>query len=165
MKYAETKPKNPNRAIREFFGTYHDPQWEAQAVLNEELIVLRNENPKLMDKVLELEEELAIEKRNFKIRTVYRGYEPDQKTGLVSTKQIVEKLSGIKKFDVDEKLGLPEFTKLLENTCEGDTQVVDLLLEHLEESLGGTTIFKDDLENPIYKRLVQVIKEMKKTKK
>lgn len=162
LKYSEVKPKNPNRAIREFFGKYYDPQIEMQNSLQEEILILRNENPKLMEKVLELEEQLVVAKRKHKIKQVYQSYDPDPKTQLVSTKQIVEKLSGDKKFTVDEKLSLEDFNKLLENVCEGNTTMIDLLINNLEISTSGNQIYKDDSDNPVYKKLIQIIQEMKK---
>ena len=90
-------------------------------------------------------------------------YELDPKTQLVSTKVIIEKLSGNKKFEVDEKLSLEDFNRLLDNVCEGNGTMIDLLINNLEISLTtGNTIYKDDLDNPVYKRLVQVMQEMKK---
>ena len=62
------------------------------------------------------------------------AYEPDMKTGLVSTKQIIEKLSGNKKFEIDEKLTLDDFSKLLDNVCEGNTTMIDLLINNFEIS-------------------------------
>lgn len=162
LKYSEVKPKNPNRAIREFFGKYYDPQIEMQNSLQEEILILRNENPKLMEKVLELEEQLVVAKRKHKIKQVYQCYDVDVKTQLVSTKQIVEKLSGDKKFSVDEKLSLDDFNKLLENVCEGNTTMIDLLINNLEISTSGNQIYKDDIDNPVYKKLIQTIQEMKK---
>jgi len=124
---------------------------------------LRNETPKLYEKVLDLEEQLVVAKRKHKIKGVYGMYELDPKTQLVSTKVIIEKLSGNKKFEVDEKLSLEDFNRLLDNVCEGNGTMIDLLINNLEISLTtGNTIYKDDLDNPVYKRLVQVMQEMKK---
>ena len=93
-------------------------------------------------------------------------YDLDPKTQLVSTKNMVEKLSGNKKFDVDEKLSLDDFNRLLDNVCEGNGTMIDLLVNNLEISLTtGNTIYKDDLDNPVYKRLIQVMQEMKKSGK
>lgn len=133
-----------------------------QNSLQEEILILRNENPKLMEKVLELEEQLIVAKRKHKIKQVYQTYDVDIKTQLVSTKQIVEKLSGDKKFSVDEKLSLDDFNKLLENVCEGNTTMIDLLINNLEISTNGNQIYKDDIDNPVYKKLIQTIQEMKK---
>jgi hypothetical protein len=78
LKYAEDKPKNPIKAIREFFGKYHDPRWDEIDTLKEEIILLSAENPKLFEKVQELEEELIIVKRNKRITNVFKSYECDK---------------------------------------------------------------------------------------
>ena len=81
---------------------------------------------------------------------------------MLSTKLIIEKLSGNKKFEVDEKLGFVDFVKLLENVSENNFDSQKTLVEKMELSIQGNQIFKDDLENPLYKRMAQLIKEMKK---
>lgn len=166
LKYSDKRPKNPNRSIREFFGNYIDSTQDMHNSLSEEIIILKNVNPKLMDKVLDLEDELEKEKRKYRIRKVFEGlYTSDQnnKNGQISTKLIIEKLSGNKKFDVDEKLLLDDFIRLIDNICEGVDTVVDALIGNFEMAVEGNCIYKDDLENVVYKRIVQVMKEMKKT--
>ena len=37
LKYSETKPKNPIKAIREFFGKYKDPAWDQFEILKQEI--------------------------------------------------------------------------------------------------------------------------------
>jgi hypothetical protein len=74
-------------------------------------------------------------------------------------------LTGNKKFEVDEKLGLQEFMKLIESVCEGNYETENVLITKLEESTQGNMVFKDDPDNQIFKKLVQIIKEMKKTGK
>ncbi len=83
----------------------------------------------------------------------------------MSTKIIIEKLTGNKKFEVDEKLGASEFFKLVETVSDANISNEDELLLKLEASLQGSLVCKDDQENFIYKKLVQVIKEMKKSGK
>lgn len=78
---------------------------------------------------------------------------------------IIEKLTGNKKFEVDEKLGPQEFMKLIETVSEGNSETENILISKLEESVQGNMVFKDDPENPIFKKLVQIIKEMKKSGK
>ena len=50
LKYAEKKPKNPIKAIREFFGKYKDPRWEEMGALQDRILTMSNENEKLMIK-------------------------------------------------------------------------------------------------------------------
>ncbi len=71
----------------------------------------------------------------------------------------MEKLTGNKKFDVDERLELPQFIKLIETVCENDIENQKVLLEKMEDSMKGNMTNKDD--HHIVK-LTQVLKEMKK---
>lgn len=74
----------------------------------------------------------------------------------------MEKFSGNKRFDVDEKLGLNEFIKLIENSVENNKESEEEYLEKIELCQAGNSCFKDDPEYPFYKKMVQLIKEMKK---
>jgi hypothetical protein len=78
LKYSEAKPKNPLSAIREFFGNYHDRQWDEQESLKEEILLLSHENPKLLEKVLLLEEQLETVKRNHRYNNLFKSYEADK---------------------------------------------------------------------------------------
>jgi hypothetical protein len=71
-------------------------------------------------------------------------------------------LTANKKFEVDEKLGLPELTRLIETVCDGNIDSEKLLLTKMEESQQGVFSFKDDAENPLFKKMVEKIKELKK---
>ncbi len=66
------------RAIREFFGKYRDPQWDEQEALKEKIIIYNEENPKLFEKVLCLEEELDTLKRNKRFDNLFTSYEADK---------------------------------------------------------------------------------------
>lgn len=85
MKYTENKPKNPIKAIREFFGKYHDPQWDEMEALKEEIIILNQENPKLIEKVLLLEDELENAKRNERLKNLFKSYELDKNVYILLT--------------------------------------------------------------------------------
>ena len=78
MKYTEEKPKNPIKAIREFFGKYSDNKWEELEALKQEIVILSHENPKLMERALNLEIEVENAKRMRRIKDIYRSYEFDK---------------------------------------------------------------------------------------
>ncbi len=78
LKYAEDKPKNPIKAIREFFGKYSDNKWEEMEALKEEIIILSHENPRLMEKALNLEIEVENAKRMRRIREIFKSFELDK---------------------------------------------------------------------------------------
>lgn len=75
LKYSENRPKNPIKSMREFFGKYHDTKWDEIEALKEEIIILNQENPKLMEKVLLLEQELEYEKRQYRLKSIYKAFE------------------------------------------------------------------------------------------
>jgi hypothetical protein len=78
LKYSENKPKNPIKAIREFFGKYKDPRWDEMDVLKEEIVLLNQENPKLFEKVQSLEEELETLKKTKRTKNLFKAYELDK---------------------------------------------------------------------------------------
>lgn len=78
LKYSGEKAKNPLSALREFFGKYHDPQWDEMEALKEEILILNHENPKLFERVLMLEEELRIAKRNQRFSNIFSQFDLDK---------------------------------------------------------------------------------------
>ena len=55
LKYAEKKPHNPIKVIRDYFGKYHDPRWDEMSALKEKIILFNNENAKLLEEAIKLE--------------------------------------------------------------------------------------------------------------
>ena len=158
LKYAENKPRNPIKIIRDYFGKYHDPRWDEMSALKEKIILFNNENAKLLEKAMNLEDELKNLKRTKRIDKLFDTFELD-KNGLISTKMIIELLTGNKKFD---KEGL---IKLIESIVEIHSEDENNLLESLENALQGNPIFKEDLENPIYLKIVEYFKGLKEANK
>jgi hypothetical protein len=74
----------------------------------------------------------------------------------------VERLTGNKKYDIDEKLFFDDFVKFIEAVSEDDKEIEISFLEKLELSNQGHTVFKDDQDNNLYKKMIQVLKDMKK---
>ena len=103
LKYADKKPRNPIKEIREYFGKYHDPRWEEISALKEKIILFNNENAKLLEKAMKLEDELQNLQRTKRIDKLCDTFELD-KNWLISTKLIMELLTGNKKYDVGEKI-------------------------------------------------------------
>ena len=160
LKYSEQKPKNPIKAIREFFGKYKDPRWDEMGALKEKIILYQNENGKLLEEALKLEDELKTVKREKRLDDLYNLIELD-KNGLISSKMLIEKMTGNKKFDVDEKFEKDGLIKMIESISEPHSDEENELLAKLEESLQGNMVFKEDLENPIYLKIVQYFKDLK----
>ena len=164
LKYAEQKPRNPIKVIRDYFGKYHDPRWDEMSALKEKIILFNNENAKLLEKAMKLEDELKTLQRTKRIDKLFDTFELD-KNGLISTKLIIELLTGNKKYDVDEKFDKDGLIKFIESTVEMHSDEENTLLESLESALQGNTVFKEDLENPIYLKIVDYFKGLKEANK
>ena len=164
LKYSEQKPKNPIKAIREYFGKYHDPRWDEMGALKEKIILFNNENAKLLEEAIKLEEELKILQRTKRIDKLFGMFELD-KNGLIGSKLIIEKLTGNKKFDIDEKFDKEGLIKMIEGVTEPYSDNENTFLNLLEQALEGNIIFKDDLENPLYVKLVQYFRDLKEINK
>ena len=164
LKYAEKKPRNPIKVIRDYFGKYHDPRWDEMSALKEKIILFNNENAKLLEQAMKLEDELKTLKRTKRIDKLFDSFELD-KNGLISTKLIMELLTGNKKYDVDEKFDKDGLIKFIETIVEMHSDEENALLESLESALQGNTVFKEDLENPIYLKIVDYFKGLKEANK
>ena len=164
LKYAEKKPRNPIKVIRDYFGKYHDPRWDEMSALKEKIILFNNENAKLLEQAMKLEDELRTLKRTKRIDKLFDSFELD-KNGLISTKLIIELLTGNKKYDVDEKFDKDGLIKFIESTVEMHSDEENALLESLEAGLQGNMIYKEDLENPIYLKIVEYFKGLKEANK
>lgn len=165
LKYAEQKPKNPIKAIREFFGKYRDPRWDEVEALKEKIIIFTNENESLQAQALELEEQVKNLAREKRLNALWGMFELD-KNGYVSTKTIIEKLTANKKFDVDEKLDQPAVVAFIESITEKHSEEENELMTKLETALQeGEAVFKEDIENPLYVKIVEYFRELKKANK
>ena len=164
LKYAEKKPKNPIKVIRDYFGKYHDPRWDEMSALKEKIILFNNENAKLLEKAMKLEDELRTLKRTKRIDKLFDSFELD-KNGLISSKLIIELLTGNKKYDVDEKFDKDGLIKFIESTVEMHSEEENALLDSLEAGLQGNMVYKEDLENPIYLKIIDYFKGLKEANK
>ncbi len=164
LKYSEQKPKNPIKVMREFFGKYKDPRWDEMGALKEKIILFQNENGKLLEEALKLEDELKTLKREKRLEALYNTIELD-KNGLISSKMLIEKMTGNKKFDVDEKFEKDGLFKMIESIVEPHSDEENELLSKLEESMEGNMVFKEDLENPLYLKIVQYFRDLKEANK
>ena len=113
---------------------------------------------------MNLEDELKNLKRTKRIDKLFDSFELD-KNGLISTKTIIELLTGNKKFDVDEKFDQEGLIKFIESVAEIHSEEENILLESLENALQGNPVFKEDLENAIYLKIVEYFKGLKEANK
>ena len=164
LKYADQKPKNPIKAIREFFGKYRDPRWDEMDALKEKIILFNNENAKLLEQALQLEDELKNKKRDKRLVNLWNSFELD-KNGFFSSKSLIEKLTGNKKFEVDEKMDQTGVITFIESITEKHSDEENELLDKIEAAIQGNTVYKEDLENTLYLKIVNYFKELKKANK
>ena len=113
---------------------------------------------------MKLEDEVRNLQRTKRIDKIFNTFELD-KNGLINTKLIIELLTGNKKYDVDEKFDKDRIIKFFESIVEAHSEEENALLDALESSLQGNTVYKEDLENPIYLKIVGYFKELKETNK
>ena len=164
LKYAEKKPRNPIKVIRDYFGKYHDQRWDEMSALKEKIILFNNENAKLLEEAMKLEDEVRNLQRTKRIDKLFNTFELD-KNGLISTKLIMELLTGNKKYDVDEKFDKEGLIKFIESIVEAHSDEEKALLDALESALQGNMVYKEDLENPIYLKICAYFKELKEANK
>lgn len=164
LKYSEQKPKNPIKAIREFFGKYHDPRWDEMSALKEKIIILNHSNTELLEQAIKLENEVKNLQRAKRIDKLYDSFELD-KNSQISSKYIIEKLTGNKKFEVDEKFEKDGLIKFIEAIVEPNSDEENELLTNLESAMEGNTVYKEDLENKMYLKIVQYFKDLKEANK
>ena len=63
MRAQKEWPANPSEHLVDYFGQYRDPMWDRMDEWKAEMDELRNHIPGLNDKVVELENQIAGEKR------------------------------------------------------------------------------------------------------
>ncbi|MCQ2816754.1 MAG: hypothetical protein MJ252_05750 [archaeon] len=164
LKYAEKKPKNPIKEIREFFGKYKSPGWEEKGALEEKIIEMQKKNGELLAEIVKMEDDLKNKKRDKRIKDLFGLFEVD-KNGLVGSKFLVEKLSGNKKFDADEKFDQNGFFTFVESVVEKNSEEEETLLSKIEEAIGGNTVYKDTPDDPIFIKVCEYFRELKKANK
>jgi len=79
LRYQETKPKNPMKTIRDFFQNYRDP-FNPSFQMQNDLENMKKENPKLEEKIIQLEAEIEVQKIKFRVKGVYGMFDLDPKT-------------------------------------------------------------------------------------
>lgn len=164
LKYADKKPKNPIKSIREFFGKYKDPRWEEMGALQDRIVEMQKENAALVEEIVKMEDDLKNKKRTKRLNDLFGLFELD-KNGLISSKLLVEKLSGNKKFDADEKFDQSGLITFIESITEKHSPQEEELLSKIEEALGGNPVYKDDQENELYLKICNYFRELKKANK
>lgn len=154
MRAQKQLPDDPAKHLVEFFGEYRDPLWDRMDEWKAEMDEIRNSIPELQQQVDNLQVDLAKQKRKTAAFDLYKVQDPNA-TNELSTKVIVQKLSGFAKFELDVKLTKLQFFGLIEETC---SKVVDAGPPIGEELEGGEG---EDVEGGIEKSKTKVFDKEK----
>ena len=126
--------------------------------------MINNKNAKLLEQALQLKDKLKNKKRDKRLVNLWNSFELD-KNGFFSSKSLIEKLTGNKKFEVDEKMDQTGVITFIESITEKHSDEENELLDKIEAAIQGNTVYKEDLENPLYLKIVNYFKELKKANK
>ena len=118
MRQQNQWPEDPLTHLKDYFGNMRSPEWDVMDQLQEENELIREELPSLQDTIVQLGEEIELEKRKTRIYETYRAINVDGSVSFfkfvisqnaIGMKSIVQKLSGFAKFELDHKLGVEHF--------------------------------------------------------
>lgn len=168
LKKAEPPPTNPAQYLQDYFGEYRDPAWDEVDRLKAEIEEMRGKGPELEAEISRLTGEIERVKRVVMVEKTYRSLDPDN-TNILSTKQLVAKLSGFGRFEVDLKLSKADFTRFvmdyLLSPQAGDAfepwdlfKVLQDLPTPSPDGKPKPPIFQGHLDDPKYVRILERIR-------
>ena len=168
LKKAERPPENPAQYLQDYFGEYRDPAWEEMDRLSAEVEQMRARGPELEAEIEKLKKDIERAQRAAKVHKTYSALDPDN-TNVVSTKQLVAKLSGFGRFDVDLKLNRKDFVRFVMDTLlspqPGDSfdpwelhQVIWELTQPSADGKPKPPPFQGRLDEPRYVRITERIR-------
>eukprot|EP00347_Sterkiella_histriomuscorum_P004052 403361928 len=167
LRTADPKPEDPVEHLRDYFGRYRDPMWDVVDQLTQENQQLKEQEiPQLEIRLKELQLEIEADQREFKAKACYRCLDPER-TNQVSTKLMIQKLSGLPKFDIDVKLEFGEFFRHFCTITQDESLGGEMNYDRYEQQVelfmrafrDNQPPFQGDLENEIYKRFVQTLRD------
>lgn len=122
MRNSDNYPENPAEFIQDYFGRYRDPMWDHVEFMKSEIESLTFNIENKLKEIVILHQEISRYKRISHIKETFLLMGPDA-NGFVSTKALVQKLSGQPRFEVDYKLNLANFMNLvLENLIASENE-------------------------------------------
>jgi hypothetical protein len=168
LKKSENPPDNPAQYLQDYFGEYRDPAWDEIDRMKAEVEDMKAREPQLTEEIERMKGEIQRAKRVAIVQKTYRTLDPDN-TGVVGTKQLVAKLSGFGRFEVDLKLSRQDFTRFVMDFLltpqPGDSfdpwelfQVLQDLPPPTTEGKPKPPIFQGHLDDPKYMRILERIK-------
>jgi hypothetical protein len=128
----ETWPEDPLAYVHDYFGNFRDEAaWEAMEEVKTNNEGMKTQVPELEAKIEAMNEDLARAKRMTKAYKIYKIMDPEA-TNEISTKAMVNRISGNGKFDTDTKLTKKQFYFLL-SFISGDSDYTPPKVEGEEE--------------------------------
>ena len=168
LKKAESPPEDPAQYLQDYFGQYRDPAWDDMDRMKAEVEEMKAKEPELAGEIARLQGEIQRAKRVVIVQKTYRTLDPEG-TNVVGTKQLVARLSGFARFDVDLKLSRHDFTRFVMDFLltpqPGDSfdpwelfQVLQDLPPPTTEGKPKPPLFQGHLDDPKYMRILERIK-------
>ena len=105
-------PENPSEYIQDYFGRYRDPLWDEVDYMKSEISSLTSNIDSKEKEIQSLKQEISRYKRIAHVKETFSLLGPDN-NGIVSTKALVQKLSGQPRFEIDLKLNQQNFLNFI----------------------------------------------------
>ena len=122
LRNSEKFPENPANFIQDYFGHYRDPMWDEVEFMKSEIQSLNSSIEEKIKEIVYLQQEISKNKRISHVKETFTMLGPDN-NGFISTKILVQKLSGQPRFEVDYKLNLQNFVSfVIEHLIVGDNE-------------------------------------------
>lgn len=112
LKQADNPPESPAEYIQQYFGVYKDPMWDVVDNMRSDIETMKNSIENKALEIQNLKSEIIKAKRSKLVRDTFPLLGPDN-AGVISTKALVQKLSGQARFDTDIKLNLSNFVNFV----------------------------------------------------
>ncbi|OMJ75479.1 hypothetical protein SteCoe_25365 [Stentor coeruleus] len=170
LRNSDTFPENPSEFIQDYFGRYKDPLWDEVERMKNDIQSLKVSIENKTKEIAFLHQEISKSKRIAHIKETFIMMGPDN-NGIVSTKILVQKLSGQPRFEVDLKLNINNFINFVlehlitaESEEEKNNWWSSCYLAFREMCIAGEDgkpkppPFAGRLEDPNYQRILEKIR-------
>ena len=146
----------------DYVGNQRSPLWDDMEAMEDENEKIGEELPTFETELAGLKKQLAEAQRKTRMIECYKLADPEA-TGALSTKAVVQKLSGFAKFDIDLKLTQDQWCQMV-GICsagEGSEDKFGEIMDVLEKTFkDGETPYAGDLENETYKGILTAIRDL-----
>ncbi|CAG9315010.1 unnamed protein product [Blepharisma stoltei] len=112
LKQSDNPPNSPAEYIQQYFGVYKDPMWDIVDNMKADIEGMKTSIENKLNEIQNLKNEITKAKRSKLVRETFAALGPDAQ-GILSTKVLVQKLSGQPRFDTDLKLNQMNFVNFI----------------------------------------------------